>query len=100
MVSLDVPYDANLGPVFETIRDAAAAACRDNPDVIAETQIEGITRFGEKALTVRTVTRVRPGRHDAVATALRLALKNAFDRLAGDGPRTGLVVAEQRPPRG
>jgi hypothetical protein len=50
----------------------------------------GITAFGASALTVRTATRVKPGRHEAVAATLRLLLKQAVDREAGK-PRSGLI---------
>jgi hypothetical protein len=61
------------------------------PLALADTEIEGITAFGASALTVRTATRVEPGRHESVAATLRLMLKQAFDREAGDTPRAGLV---------
>jgi hypothetical protein len=45
-------------------------------------------------MTVRTSTRVKPGRHDAAAAALRLAIKEAFDRRSAGPPRR-LLVPEQ-----
>ena len=51
----------------------------------------GITAFGTTALTVRTSTKVKPGRHETVAATLRLMLKQAFDREAGSDPRGGLI---------
>jgi small conductance mechanosensitive channel len=65
--------------------------------VLADTEIEGITAFGASALTVRTATRVKPGRHESVATTLRLLLKQAFDREAGDSPRSGLIPIVHAP---
>jgi hypothetical protein len=47
-------------------------------------------------MTVRTSTRVKPGRHEAVAAALRLAIKEAFDSEAAGGPRTSLVPEMRR----
>jgi hypothetical protein len=44
-------------------------------------------------LTIRTRTRVRPGRHETVAATLRLMLKEVFDREAGGTPRATLIPA-------
>jgi hypothetical protein len=42
-------------------------------------------------MTVRTSTRVKAGRHEAVAAALRLLIKETFDREAGGVPRKSLI---------
>ncbi len=49
------------------------------------------SNFGLETMTVRTSTRVKPGRHDAAASALRLAIKEAFDRRSPTAPRRALV---------
>jgi hypothetical protein len=59
--------------------------------VTGETQIDGIVAFGKSAMTVRMTTRVKPGRHEAAAAELRLAIKEAFDRQADSTGRRGLV---------
>jgi small conductance mechanosensitive channel len=98
VVAVDVSYDADLDRVFKSLREAGAVLRARNPDVLAETEVEGITAFGANALTVRTSTRVKPGRHESVAATLRLMLKEAFDRQAGDLPRASLIPAI-RPPQ-
>ena len=92
VVLVDVPYDADLRTVFDTLRVAGQQVRAENPDVLQETEVDGITSFGPAALTVRTSTRVMPGRHDAVAAALRLAIKEAFDLQLVRAPRKGLVA--------
>jgi hypothetical protein len=42
-------------------------------------------------MTVRTSTRVKPGRHEPVAASLRLLIKEMFDRQAAGLPRKTLV---------
>ena len=42
-------------------------------------------------MTIRTSTRVKPGRHEAVAAALRLHIKETFDAYAGSGMRKTLI---------
>jgi small conductance mechanosensitive channel len=93
VVAVDVSYDADLQRVFRALREAGAVLRSRHPDVLADTVIDGITGFGPSALTIRTSTRVRPGRHEMVAATLRLMLKEAFDRDAGDAPRATLVPA-------
>jgi hypothetical protein len=42
-------------------------------------------------MTVRTSTRVRAGRQEAVASAFRLLIKEMFDREAPGAPRKTLI---------
>jgi moderate conductance mechanosensitive channel len=94
VVPVDVAYDADLRWVFSILEEAAARFQAESPDALNETKIDGITAFGPTTMTVRTSTRVKPGRHDAAAAALRLAIKEAFDRRAAGMPRRGLVPGD------
>jgi small conductance mechanosensitive channel len=98
MVQVDVAYDADLRAVFDTLRVAGERLRAEMPDVMADTEIDGITAFGPTAMTVRTSTRVKPGRHEQVETALRLLIKEMFDRQSTGAPRKSLVPSpvEQR----
>lgn len=92
VVPFEVGYDADLPRLFRTISDCGERLRHENPDVLAPVEIDGITGFSGSALTIRTSIKVRPGRHDAVATRWRLVLKEAFDAAAVPGtPRKGLV---------
>lgn len=92
VVPFEVGYDTDLPLVFRTINACGERFRTDNPDVLAAVEIDGITGFSGSALTIRTTMKVRPGRHDAVAAAWRLVLKEAFDAAARPGsPRKGLV---------
>jgi small-conductance mechanosensitive channel len=91
VVAVDVSYDADLERVFTSLRETGEVLHARHPDVLADTEIEGITAFGASVLTVRTSTKVKPGRHESVAAMLRLMLKQAFDREAGPDPRGALI---------
>jgi small conductance mechanosensitive channel len=91
VVAVDVAYDADLRTVFGLLRQSAARLRAENPDVLAETHIDGITAFGGTSMTVRTTTRVKPGRQEEVAASLRLAIKETVDRLAPGVPRKTLI---------
>jgi moderate conductance mechanosensitive channel len=91
VVAVEVGYDADLRAVFDTLRVAGERLRAENPDVLAEMKVEGITAFGPKAMTARTSTRVRPGCHETVAAALRLLIKEAFDQQADGADRTTLI---------
>ena len=92
IVVLDVAYDADMATVFRTMREAGEKVRDANrSDVLADLEIGGITRFGERSLSVRATMRVPPGRADGISAALRLAIKEGFDRVAQDAPRRSLV---------
>jgi len=97
VVPVEVAYDADLRAVFTTLREAGQRVRAGDRNVLAETRIDGIMAFGASAMTVRTSTRVRPGSHEGVAAALRLAIKEAFDRhAAADEPRQTLIPGAVR----
>jgi small-conductance mechanosensitive channel len=92
MVAVEVPYDADMQAVFADLRQAGIRLRSESPDVLADLEIDGITAFGGSAMTVRTSTRVRAGRHEATAAALRLLIKETFDRRAAGGSRKALIA--------
>jgi len=104
VVTMEVAYDADLPAVFERLRDAGSRLREENRDVLEDTRIDGITAFGASTMTVRTSTRVLPGRHEKAAAALRLLIKEALKRSTSDasGPPTsemrGRLVMEPAPP--
>jgi small-conductance mechanosensitive channel len=101
VVDINVTYDADLRGVFAALTEAGHRLRAESLDLLGETEIEGVVSFGTTVMTVRTVTRVRPGRSDAVAAALRLAIKEVFDRHAAGVPRRMLIprsVFGEKPP--
>ncbi len=93
VVAVEVAYDQDVRAVFATMQQVGTALRAANPDVTGEPEVTGIAALGGAALTARMAVRVKPGRHEAVATALRLALKDAFDAAAAAGGRRQGVVA-------
>jgi small conductance mechanosensitive channel len=73
------------------LREAGERLRRESGDILGETKVDGISAFGLETMTVRTSTKVKPGRHDAAAAALRLAIKEAFDRRSLSPSRLRLV---------
>jgi moderate conductance mechanosensitive channel len=100
VVAMEVTFDADLREVFAALRLAGQRLLADHRDVLAETDVEGVTAFGKETMTIRTSTRVKPGRHEAVAAALRLLIKETFDRQARGVSRKGLIprLDEDREP--
>lgn len=86
-----LPYDADLEHVFAGLRQAGERLRARTRDVLAETQIDGITAFGPSSMTIRTSTRVRPGQHETTAAALRLLINETSERQAGGRSRKSLI---------
>jgi small-conductance mechanosensitive channel len=91
MVAVEVPYDADLQRVFADLRESGGRLRAEHRDVLSETQIDGITAFGPSSMTIRTSTRVRPGRQDTIAAALRLLINESFEGQFGGVPRKTLI---------
>ncbi len=84
VVTMEVAYDADLAAVFAGLRHAGTRLRAESREVLDEMRIDGITAFGASTMTVRTSTRVVPGRHESVAAALRLLIKETTHRQAAD----------------
>ncbi|HMQ22625.1 MAG TPA: mechanosensitive ion channel family protein, partial [Planctomycetota bacterium] len=77
----------DVGAAYETDLDRAYAAlerCGErlglgDGNVLEATRVMGLQAFGESELTLRTVTRVKPGSHLQVERALRKIIKEVFD---------------------
>jgi small conductance mechanosensitive channel len=98
VVPVRVSYDADLRTVCSILQEAGQRVRERSDDVTGETQIEGIVAFGRSEMTIRTTTRVKPGRHEAAEAELRFEIKEAFDRRADGTGRFGLVPSKLAAP--
>ncbi len=80
VVQVGVDYDSNLDKVYRIIEEVGKQLQQVNPDVVEPTRVDGLDNFGESDLTIRTVTKVKPGKHLPVQRVFRKMLKSAFDR--------------------
>lgn len=95
VVEVGVSYDANLDQVFQVLRKAGEDLKQSNRDVLASTDVDGLQQFNESDLLIRTVTRVKPGRHGTVARDYRKLIKEAFEREGIEIPFARRVVILQ-----
>jgi moderate conductance mechanosensitive channel len=80
LVEVRFPADADLGGVLEAMREAGRRLRREHPDVVlADTDVQGLADLTPAEMTVRAVTRVRPGTHGAVANEYRRLLREVLD---------------------
>jgi len=91
VVTLDVAYDIDLRSVFKALSLAGERLRAEDPDVLDNVELGGISAFGTEAMTVRASARVKPGRHEAVAAHFRLLINDVFDRQASGAPRPTLI---------
>ncbi|MCK5215390.1 MAG: mechanosensitive ion channel family protein [Candidatus Omnitrophica bacterium] len=80
VVIVGVAYDSDLDKVYQILSDIGETLKKQNKDVLDPTQVSGLDNFGESELTIRTITKVKPGKHLQVARDLRKMIKEAFDR--------------------
>jgi small conductance mechanosensitive channel len=79
VVEVGVAYDSNLDHVYRILSETGEKLKEKNPSVLEKTEVRGLKNFGESELLVRTITKVKPGRHRGVARELRKMIKEAFD---------------------
>ena len=82
---VDVPVleNTSLDHVCAVVTAIGQQLKDDCSDVLEVTQIEGLETLGESNLVLRTLTKVKPGRHLYTQRLLRKMLKQAFDQAKG-----------------
>ncbi|MEB3226017.1 MAG: mechanosensitive ion channel family protein [Synechococcus sp.] len=80
VVYVGVDYDSDLDQVYRVLTDVGQQIKTLHPDVLEPTRIDGLDNFAESELTIRTATKVKPGKHLPVQRLLRKLIKEAFDR--------------------
>ena len=80
VVEVALPYDSNLAHVYQVIDEVGQKLKANYPDVLEATQVDGVESIGESNLLLRTLTKVKPGKHLHIQRILR---KNFIDTLLG-----------------
>ncbi|MEQ8463795.1 mechanosensitive ion channel family protein [Coleofasciculus sp. E1-EBD-02] len=71
VVEVCVPYNANLAQVYQVVEELGQELNTNYPDVLEPTQVEGVESLGESNLLLRTLTKVKPGKHIQIQRILR-----------------------------
>ena len=100
VVEVGVAYDSDLDQVYEVLKKTGEELKASQPDVLEPTIVQGLDNFGESELTIRTLTRVKPGRHRQAARQYRKMIKDAFDREGIEIPFARRVIIFQNQPEG
>ena len=80
VVDLKLPSGSDLEKVFRSLTEAGKRLRQMNRDVLADTQVQGLVDLSTSDMTVRAVTRVRPGAHMIMQNEYRRLLKQMFDQ--------------------
>lgn len=95
VVDVGVAYESDLDVVVAALEEAASRLQEQCADVLEPTVVKGLDVFAESELTYRTVTKVRPGTHLAVARQLRRLIKDVFDERGVEIPYARRVLIMQ-----
>lgn len=79
-VDVPVPLGLELEQVYQLINRVSAQVQNECLDVLERTQIEGLESLDSDNLVIRTITKVKPGKHLHVPRLLRSKLKIALDQ--------------------
>lgn len=98
VVMISVADDTDLERAFAVIEVTGRVLNDANEEMLEATMVQGIEEFGDGVLILRTLTRVKPGKHQQVARELRREIKLAFDAAgiamsAADAPIAQVVLS-------
>jgi small conductance mechanosensitive channel len=80
VVDYKVSAGSDLEGVFRAMKEAGEQLRQARKEVLAATEIHGIVDLGASDMTVRAVTRVRPGTHGIMQSEYRRLLKLVLDQ--------------------
>jgi small conductance mechanosensitive channel len=98
VVQVGVAYESDLDHDYAVLKQAGIDLKLNDKNVIAPTEVQGLQDFGASELTIRTVTRVKPGRHLQVERDYRKLVKEAFDREGIEIPFAQRVITFKEGP--
>jgi small conductance mechanosensitive channel len=85
VVDVRAASGSDLETIVRTMTEAGRRLKHMHPEVLAETQILGLVELSASEMSIRAVTKVRPGTHEAMANEYRRLLKQVFDEKPSQG---------------
>ena len=80
VVEVQVAYEMNLNEVFRVLGLSGKALRDEAPDEVLELPtIQGVESFDDSGITIRTVTRAKPGTHLRIERLYRKIIKEFFE---------------------
>ena len=79
VVEVPISYSLNLDRVYGIIEKMGKNLKENNQDVLEPTLVDGVEKFGEHYILIRTLTKVKPGTHNKTQRLLRKLIKDVFD---------------------
>ena len=71
VVEIYIPYDSNLERVYQVIKELGEQLKANYSDILEPTQVDGVESIEESKLLLRTLTKVKPGKHLQIQRILR-----------------------------
>jgi moderate conductance mechanosensitive channel len=78
VVNVGVSYKTDLQRVYAVLNDLGKVLHTEMDDVLKPTEVAGVVDFSGPEIIIRTVTRVRPGRHKPIAREIRRRIIDKF----------------------
>ena len=92
VVDLTVPGGADLEGVLRSMAEAGRLLRQAHREVLADTHISGLVNLSTTEMTVRAITKVRPGAHVAMQNEYRRLLKQIIDQKAAATNRPAIAA--------
>jgi len=80
VVEVSVSYECNLDRLYQVLEEAGKQLKENYPEILEPMQVDGIEKFGESDLSIRTITKVKPGSHTRIQRITRKIIKETLDR--------------------
>jgi small-conductance mechanosensitive channel len=95
IVDMSISYEMNINHATKIMEEVASQYAKDNPDIVEEPKVLGITNFGNPDITIRLIARTLPMKHWGVERELRKLMKEAFDNNGIEIPYPRRVIIQK-----
>jgi small conductance mechanosensitive channel len=92
IVDYKVPAGSDLESILRAMAEAGRRLRQAHHEVLDETRVHGLLELTTSDMTVRAVTKVRPGAHAAMQNEYRRLLKEVLDQNAASPSRPALAA--------
>jgi small conductance mechanosensitive channel len=92
VVDVKMPSGSDLESLFHAMKEAGQRLRAAHTQVLADTEIHGLVEWGNSEMTIRAVTRVKPGTHGLMESEYRRMLKQVFDEKHAEAAAPALAA--------
>lgn len=80
VIDVSVSYDENIDHVLDVLKKLSIDYMKENPDIVEEPSIAGVTNLGESGFSIRITAKTKPMKQGGIEAEMRKRIKEQFEK--------------------